>query len=115
MTRKRRAGSRAKKQAMFQHAKTRAAERYGVLLTKSLHNEIVLQIKSGASIFLHAQSGSRKIHKVCISDCEWATVVYDPTRQALRTFLHPNHNIKEMLENVSELTGGDSCANGKAA
>ena len=72
--------------SMFKHSERRAWQRYGIVLTRHLHNRMCNEILSGRSIFLVKQSVSRSIHIVEVDDARYK-VVYDNTRKALKTFL----------------------------
>lgn len=75
-----------KLRSMFTHAKLRAWQRYGVVLTKELHEKIVNEILCGRSDLLKRQTVSRSIYIVEVEEARYK-VVYDKTRKALKTFL----------------------------
>ncbi len=75
-----------KAKSMWQHARLRAAQRYGLDLSNADEQDLVAQIQSGRARFVASQS-----HRVTLWDVETrqgpARVCYDKQRKAIITFL----------------------------
>ncbi len=84
--------------AQFSHARTRAFERYGVVLTKELHSTLVQKIKTGNAILLEQQSLRVFVYRLFHEDKRFL-VIYDRKRSTIVTFL-PDMDVYVPLPHV---------------
>lgn len=77
--------TKTKARAQRQHAKRRAAERYGIELTARRRREIIAGIHSHKYQFVERQS-----HRISVFLVDGVRVVYDRQRKELVTFLPPD-------------------------
>lgn len=78
---------KSKRAAQFEHARKRAMIRYGLRLTKEMHDTIVSKIHMTGSTLVERQSNRISVHDVKV-DGELYRVVYDSNRKVLVTFLY---------------------------
>lgn len=78
---------RSKRAAQFEHARKRAMTRYGLRLTKHVHDTIVALIHVSGSTLVKRQSNRVSVHDVTLDE-ETYRVAYDCQRKVLVTFLY---------------------------
>lgn len=78
---------RSKRAAQFEHARKRAMTRYGLRLTRAVHDHFIKNIHVNGSTLVERQSHRISIHDVKLNDVTYR-VVYDSTRKVLVTFLY---------------------------
>lgn len=91
---KRQRAGRSKASAQYLHAKKRAAERYGLELTKEHYQTLCLAIQRGEGTFLGRQSNRVSVWQITVyrastNDFPKVNVVYDRQRHTIVTFLPP--------------------------
>lgn len=77
---------RAKKVNQLEHARRRALERHGLVLTKAMRHTIIESIRCGRAYFLGRQSRRVTGWEVEVEG-KRVTVLYDSLRHSLITFL----------------------------
>lgn len=80
---------KARIRALFAHVKLRLEDRYGIFLTKGLHNEIVNMIKGGKSyhIISYKKDGCVRSQHCVLVHNKWVKLVYDDDNEILVTAL----------------------------
>lgn len=76
----------ARRESARQHARKRAAERYGIDLTQKRERQIVGMLKSGDWLCCHRQSRYRSLYRILLGD-EPVDVVYDSRLNRIVTLL----------------------------
>ena len=89
--RTRKACKRDKRSAQFEHARRRALIRYGLRLTRRLHDTIVGKIHISGSTLIERQSNRISVHDVKLNG-KMYRVVYDSNRKVLVTFLYQDED-----------------------
>jgi len=79
----------------FAHTKRRAAERFGVALTKPAYYQIIQDIQKGRAVFLQRQSNSVSIWQVTVEG-ELMVAFYDKRRKAIKTVITPDQYEREL-------------------
>lgn len=86
-----------KKEAFF-HCKDRAKERYGLILTKAIYENMVRQIKENRKqTLIKKLSNIRSVHKVAY-DSEDFYVIYHKNLDGLVTFLPKDMTMNDIRE-----------------
>lgn len=112
--RTRKACRSSKRAAQYEHARRRAMNRFGLKLTKQIHNEIVSKIYLNGSTLVEKQSNRISVHDVEVGD-ETYRVVYDCVRKVLVTFLYheedewPTNSTKETPSQPPSLISEFGC------
>ncbi len=76
----------SKKKAQEAHARRRAAERFGVHLTREAEQEILDKIRSGKATFIRKESNRVSLFGVIFTGKE-TVVVYDRSRKTIVTLM----------------------------
>lgn len=79
---------RDKKDSQLAHARRRALERFGVVLTEHDERELVRTIRAGKAGVVERQSHCITLHRVTLPGGEVAVAVYDSKRGVIVSFLH---------------------------
>lgn len=80
--------SAAHRRAMRAHAKTRAAERFGVLLSRRSLVEIVAMIEAGELALIQTLAHGRNVYRMTVDESgRTCRVVYDARARSVVTFL----------------------------
>lgn len=95
-----------KEQNEKHHARVRAFERYGLVLTKTVHKEFVDTIRKECATLVSAKSNRVKIYDVFYRD-RCYRVIYDSKRGVLVSFLEPNALCEIQVLAESHLTLAD--------
>jgi primosomal protein N'' len=76
----------SKTKSIYQHAKRRAEERYGINLSRDLYRQVSKMIQSGQSEFVEKQTLTRTVHYVELNGHR-CKVVYSKKYRGVTTFL----------------------------
>jgi len=74
------------RESLFNHAKKRLLERYGIVLTQQIYDFLQSKIKNKDALFLKTESNTRR-HLAIRLEGKWIPVVYNTSLNAIATFL----------------------------